>query len=525
MYSKNKYSYTYPLLFSIAVVIGMLIGYKLHSNMPISKSFFSTKEKNSLDEVLDIIQRRYVDKVNTDSTEALAIQTVLSSLDPHSNYIPISALTEMNEDIVGQFEGIGVEFNIFSDTVHILSVLKNGPSAKAGLLVGDKIMKVNDSSTIGIKDSEQFKKWVKGPSGSVVNLTILRNEKFISKQIARGSIPITSVDAAYMVDHETGYIRLNRFSANTYREFMTEMEKLNKQGLKKLLLDLRDNGGGILDEAVNIADEFISGDKLIVYTEGKNSPRKDYKAKRPGLFEEGKVIILLNENSASASEVLAGAMQDHDRATIVGRNSFGKGLVQEQFSLSDGSALRLTTARYYTPLGRSIQKPYSNGSEEYHRNYLNRFHHVDTNSNITANGKIFKTAGGKILYESNGIAPDIKVLNENNRYDSVVIKVYENNLIGNFSYRKYIHEKSNIAKMKIPAELSKYLADKNKLINEMREFAKTQGKILPVFNEVETSFIYQRIAAQLARLAWGDNAYFTYLNQNDEGYKRAIASF
>ncbi|MEY3187191.1 MAG: hypothetical protein RL675_1017 [Bacteroidota bacterium] len=525
MYSKNKYSYTYPLLFSIAVVFGMLIGYKLHSNMPISKSFFSTKEKNSLDEALDIIQKRYVDKVNIDSTEALAIQTVLSSLDPHSNYIPISALLEMNEDIEGQFEGIGVEFTIFSDTVNILSVLKNGPSAKAGLIVGDKIMKVNDNSAIGIKDSDQFKKWVKGPSGSVVNLSILRNEKLISKQITRGSIPITSVDAAYMVDQETGYIRLNRFSANTYREFMTEIEKLNKKGLKKLLLDLRDNGGGILDEAVNIADEFISGDKLIVYTEGKSSPRKDYKAKRPGLFEEGKVIILMNENSASASEVLAGALQDHDRAIIVGRNSFGKGLVQEQFSLSDGSALRLTTARYYTPLGRSIQKSYRNGSKEYHRNYLNRIHQVDTNSNVTDDAKIFKTAGGKILYESNGIAPDIKILKENNKYDSVVIKIYENNLIGNFSYRKYINEKLSIAKMKIPAELSKYLSDKYKTINELHEFAKIQGKILPVFTDAEASFIHQRITAQIIRLAWGENAYFTYLNQIDEGFRKAIESF
>jgi carboxyl-terminal processing protease len=450
---------------------------------------------------------------------------VLSSLDPHSTFIPISDLIEMNEDIEGQFEGIGVEFNIFSDTVHILSVLKNGPSAKAGLITGDKIMKVNDSSAIGIKDSDQFKRWVKGPSGSVVNLTILRDKELINKQIIRGSIPIPSVDAAYMVEKETGYLRINRFSANTYREFMTEMEKLNATGMKKLLLDLRDNGGGILEEAVNIADEFISGDKLIVFTEGKNSPRKDYKAKRPGLFETGKVNILMNENSASASEVLAGALQDHDRATIVGRKSFGKGLVQEQFSLSDGSALRLTTARYYTPLGRCIQKSYENGKEVYHQNYLNRIHNIDSNADRKVDSKVFKTAGGKILYESDGITPDIKLLNEIKRFDSALLEVYENNLIGNFSYRKYINEKLSLEKMNNPTALSKYLNNKNKILTELHEFAKKQGKILPDYNKQETDLIYQRIIAQIARLALGDNAYFIYTNQYDEVFRLAIESF
>jgi carboxyl-terminal processing protease len=525
MYSKNKYSYTYPLLFSIAVAVGMLIGYKLHSNMPISKSFFTTKEKNSLDEVLDIIQKRYVDKVNTDSTEELAIQTVLSSLDPHSNYIPASALMEMNEDIEGQFEGIGVEFNIFSDTVHLLSVLKNGPSAKAGLNIGDKIIKVDDSSAIGIKNSDQFKKWVKGPSGSVVNLTILRNGKLISKDIIRGNIPISSVDAAYMIKKETGYIRLNRFSANTYREFMIEMEKLNTQGIKNLIIDLRDNGGGLLDEAVNIADEFISGDKLIVYTEGINSPRKDYKAKRPGIFETGKVIILLNESSASASEVLAGALQDHDRATIMGRKSFGKGLVQEQFSLSDGSALRLTTARYYTPLGRSIQKSYSEGAAKYHQNFINRINNSNADSSLNGNSKVFKTSGGKILYERDGITPDIIVERDKITYDTLIFKLYENNLIGNFSYRKFINEKEIIGQLNNPEALSAYLSDKNKLMDELISFARNQGIILPVYNEQETKFIHTRILAQIARISCGDNAYFNYVNKNDNTFKMAVESF
>ena len=384
---KNKIQVALPLFFSIAIIIGMLIGYKLHSNMPNAKSFFQLSGSNKLEEVMNIIENRYVDKVSIDSISEDAIAGLLNKLDPHSVYIPPVNLKEVNEDLEGEFGGIGVQYNVFDDTVHILSVLDGGPAEKAGLKIGDMILSVGDSIATGLNQSTRFKNWVKGPSGSEVTLKLKRENNLLIKKIQRGIIPLTSIDAVYMLDKGTGLIRLNRFSENTYEEFMQSLEKLKKLGMQNLILDLRDNGGGILGEAVDIADEFIEGNEMIVYTEGKNNPKKEYISKRPGLFEKGKLIVLLNESSASASEVLAGALQDLERATIVGRRSFGKGLVQEQFSLIDGSALRLTVARYFTPLGRSIQKPYSNGNEEYKKEILNRLMHAEDQKKIVQRQK------------------------------------------------------------------------------------------------------------------------------------------
>jgi len=524
MTPNKKYSFTTPLLISVAVSIGMLIGYKLHSNMPISKSFFTSKEKTTYDEVIELVKKRYVDEIKTDSISEIAIQSVLSALDPHSNFIPGSELMEMNEDLEGKFEGIGVEFNVFSDTVHVLSVIKNGPSEKAKLEVGDRIIKVNDSSVIGNINADKFKQWVKGPAGTAVNLTISRNGKLIKQEIVRGSIPLTSIDASYMIDKEAGYLKLNRFSGNTYREFMVEMEKLKSQGMTKLILDLRDNGGGILEEAIDIADEFIGGDKLIVYTEGKHSPKKEYKAKRPGVFEEGKIVIIMNEGSASASEVLAGALQDHDRAIIVGMKSFGKGLVQEQFSLNDGSALRLTTARYYTPLGRSIQKSYVEGSEKYHQEIYSRMHESKQDTAMLKKRKEFKTPKGKVLYDNEGIMPDQFITRDLKNLDSTVLQVFENNLIGKFSYRTFLSEKNNIKKFKNQAEYYALFNNNMRLMNAFKAYSQSeQIKFLPV-NEKGIPLIINRIKAQIARLAWDESAYFYVINKEDPAFQAAVAA-
>jgi carboxyl-terminal processing protease len=514
----NKVQVALPLFFSIAVIVGMLIGYKLHSNMPNAKSFFQFSGNNKLEEVMNIIENRYVDKVNIDSVSEDAIAELLNKLDPHSVYIPPVNLKEVNEDLVGEFGGIGVQFNVFDDTVHILAVLNGGPAEKAGLKIGDMILAVGDSTATGLNQSVKFKNWVKGPTGSEVTLKIKREQSILIKKIQRGTIPLTSIDAVYMLDGETGLIRLNRFSENTYEEFMQSLEKLKKSGMQKLILDLRDNGGGILGEAVDIADEFIEGNDLIVYTEGKNNPKREYFSKRPGLFEKGKLIVLLNESSASASEVVAGALQDLDRAMIVGRRSFGKGLVQEQYSLSDGSALRLTVARYFTPLGRSIQKPYGNGNEEYKKEILNRLMNPENqrkDSAASTNSKKYKTSSGKVLFGGGGITPDVFIGIDSIFYDTSLNKFYINNAIGNFSYKYYVKNKTLLAKFKDASEFSNKFEPENSVIQEFMAFSEKEGIIPYKLNKEELLFLKTRIKALISRILWGETGYHMVLNAKD----------
>ncbi|MFM1794681.1 MAG: hypothetical protein RL642_1066 [Bacteroidota bacterium] len=521
----NKSTVAIPLLFSIAVIVGMFIGYKLHSNMPNTSSITASSRPNSLQEVLQLVQQRYVDKIDIDSTSTEAINDLLNTLDPHSIYIPVSELMEVNEDLEGQFFGIGIEFNIFNDTVHVLSVVKNGPSEKAGLAIGDKIIKVNDSLATGKKmSSDVFKKWVKGPRGSTVSIQLIRNNQTLTKELVRGSIPLTSLDAAYMLDQKTGYLRLNRFSGNTYQEFMDAMQVLKDNGMESLILDLRDNGGGILDEAVDIVDEFIGGDQLIVYTMGNNHPKKEYKAKRKGIFETGKITVLINEGSASASEIIAGALQDLDRATIVGRRSFGKGLVQEQYTLSDGSALRLTTARYYTPLGRSIQKPYDKDHFKYQMEVINRLHNnakgIKDSSASLKNS--FTTLSGKKLFGGGGITPDIQIAIDSVLFDSSLNILYEKNTIGNFSYRYYMSHKKEITKFKTIQDFqSSYILQQN-IINQLQTFAISNGVIVNLKNKAAIDFTTNRIKALIARIAFGETGYFNVLNSKDPMIATAI---
>jgi carboxyl-terminal processing protease len=514
-----------PLYFSIAVIIGMFVGYKLHSNMPTAKSFFNVSGKNKMEEVIELIKQRYVDPVNIDSISEIGIVNVLETLDPHSVYIPTVSIKEMNEDLEGKFEGIGVEFNIFNDTVHVLAVLPNGPSFKAGLKVGDKILFVNDSVAIGLKETDKFKSWVKGPGGTEVNLKIEREKKILTKTVVRGTIPVTSIDASYMIDSEKGYIRLNRFSGSTYEEFMKELEDLKAKGMQRLVLDLRDNGGGILDEAVDIADEFIGDNEMIVYTEGKSNPRKDYYSKRPGMFEKGNLIILMNEGSASASEVLAGALQDLDRATVVGRRSFGKGLVQEQYTLSDGSALRLTTARYYTPLGRSIQKSYENGNEEYKKEVINRFHNQEDQKTDTSKAsqlKTYKTAAGKKLYGGGGIWPDVFVGLDTTYFDTTINKFYLKNTVGNFAYKFYINNRSLLQKYKNANEFINGYQFPANFFESLIQFAKKDSIQITNINTPSRDFLQTRIKALVARIIWGETGYYQVLNSEDALYKTGV---
>ncbi|MEN9686609.1 MAG: hypothetical protein RLZZ28_2395, partial [Bacteroidota bacterium] len=383
-----------PVLFAVVMVAGMVIGYQL-KDKTLGTRFFNVNRRSSIQELVELIKGKYVDKIAADSINQLAASELLSHLDPHSVYIPALNLTEVNEEMMGNFQGIGVEFQLLKDTVHVMHVISGGPSEKAGLAVGDKFLKVNDTISIAGKKllSDDIRKLLRGPMNTKVKVQVLREGVKKEVVIERGVIPVSPIDAGYMISPETGYLRINKFADRTYEAFMQQMEKLQKAGMKQLVLDLRGNGGGLLKEAVDIADEFLGDGKLIVYTKGEHTEKVEYKTKREGIFEKGKMIVLIDEGSASASEVLAGALQDWDRATILGRRSFGKGLVQQQFQLTDGSAVRLTIARYYSPLGRNIQKSYAKGKQQYEEELSERFHNGEVVKGDTAKptGQAFKT--------------------------------------------------------------------------------------------------------------------------------------
>ncbi len=517
-----------PLLFAIVMVFGMLIGYRLSGDIS-PKGFFKTQKKAPVEEVMGLITQRYVDSVNLDTLGENAIGGMLAHLDPHSIFIPPVELTEVNEDLQGNFEGIGVEFQIFDDTVNIVSVLANGPSDKAGLHIGDKIIKVNDSKVAGNGiDADKIKKLLRGPGASNVTLTVIRENKPVQFAVTRGTIPLPAVDVSYLINKETGYIRINKFSETTHAEFVQAMQALQKAGLQNLILDLRGNGGGILQQAVAMADDFLDGDKLIVYTQGVNSPKVEYRCKIDGVFEKGKMIVLTDEGTASASEVLVGALQDWDRATIIGRRTFGKGLVQEQYTLSDGSALRLTIARYYTPTGRSIQKPYNTQNHDsYNEEVMNRFHdgevlHGDTSS-IHA-GKIFKTNGGRSVYGGGGITPDIFVAFDSATIDKNVTLLYVNNTLTRFVYSYYMQHLSEFKQYKNATDFASGFHDDNRLWSSLVDYAAKDTVNLKTIPQKDKQLLMLRIRAMLGRQAWRLEGYFEVANTFDPLIKKALES-
>ncbi len=498
----------------------MSIGYTLRENTARPGSLFKKQPNTALQQVLDLIQLKYVDAVAPDTLADDAIQQLLNKLDPHSIFIPAVSLGEVNEDLQGNFQGIGVEFNIFSDTVNIVSVMENGPSDKAGLRVGDRIIKVGDSLVAGNGiTTARIKKLLRGPGASTVTLTLLRDGKQLPISLQRGMIPIVSVDAAYMMSKEEGYVHINKFSESTYREFMKALEKLQSQGMKKLLLDLRDNGGGILQEAVEMADEFLDGTKLIVYTQGNKSPRQEYRCKRDGLFETGKLVVLVNEGSASASEVLVGALQDWDRAEIVGRRTYGKGLVQEQYDLADGSALRLTVARYYTPSGRSIQKAYNKGEDDYASDISKRYHNGEMSSadsnHVQQMGQAFKTKSGRSVYSGGGIMPDVFVAVDTAYVSRNFARLYANNTLNNFAYRYFVQHQAELKAVPNAAELYNQYKTSPTLWNQFASFAEKDSVNVNALTSRDREFAQQRLIALIARQQWRSNGFYEVLNAND----------
>ncbi|MEP6846604.1 MAG: S41 family peptidase, partial [Panacibacter sp.] len=398
---------------------------------------------------------------------------------------------------------------------------------KAGVQVGDKIIKVNDSVQVAatkIKPAD-IKKLLRGDGGSKVKLTVLRDNKLTDVIIERGTIPLPSVDVSYMITPGTGFIHISKFSGTTYKEFMQALEKLQKQNLQQLIIDLRGNGGGILQEAVEIADEFLDEDKMIVYTKGGHVPPTEYHCKRDGLFEKGKLTVLVDETSASASEVLSGALQDWDRATIIGRRTFGKGLVQQQFNLSDGGALRLTVARYYTPIGRNIQKPYeSNNRQAYEDELIARFHdgevvHGDTSAPL---GPSFKTKGGHIVYGGGGITPDIFVPFDTTSQPNAILQLYIKGTINNFVYTYYMQNKTFLKTFKTPTDLYKAFHAGEKEWQQLTGFAKRDSVDLSSVPAKTKGDLLQKLPALLARQIWRSEGYYEVSNESDPMIKKAM---
>ena len=514
-----------PLLFSIVMILGMLFGYKLGDKTGNFKGFFSSNSRSSLQEAVDIIKMKYVDSVHFDSIDGRVIQEMMAELDPHSVYLPPVDLKAANEDLAGNFEGIGVQFNVFSDTVNVVFVMPNGPSDKAGLLIGDKILAVNEVSLHDkVSDIDSIKKYIRGIRGSKAVLKIFRENKLQTITVTRGTIPVTSVDAAYMIDKTTGYIKLNKFTDNSYEEFMQAMENLQKQGLKSLIFDLRGNGGGFMNEAVDMADEFLEGDKLVVYTEGVNSKKREYRCKRPGLFEKGKLVLLVDELSASATEVLAGALQDWCRATIIGRRTFGKGLVQEQYPLSDGSAIRLTIARYYTPLGRSIQRSYENGKKVYMDELWERYNSGEMLSadslKVHNNGKKFTTGCKDTLYGGEGITPNVFVPIDTSYAHQKTLRLLNDGKFNSYVYKYYLSHKQKADQFATATEFAVNF-DGADLLNTVLNTA-PDSLNLKTISAKEKELLQQRLKASLARYKWRDSGFYQVLNNEDIVIKKAI---
>lgn len=490
------------------------------------KSFFFAEKRRTVQEIMDLIKNRYVDDVQIENLADTAIQAMLSKLDPHSVFIPADELQEVNEDLAGKFFGIGIEFNIFNDTLHVINVLKDGPGFKAGLATGDKFLEIDDSLVAGNKtDADAYRKKLRGERGTPVTITYLRNSQKKQVVITRDAIPLVSVDAGYMMTKETGYIKLNKFSSVTYREFMEALEPLKKAGMQKLILDLRGNGGGVLDQATEIADEFLDGDKLITYTEGKHAEKKEYRCRRAGQFEKGTLIVLADEGTASASEILIGALQDWDRAGIVGRRTFGKGLVQEQFDLSDKSALRLTVARYYTPLGRSIQRTYANGGKAYYDELSNR--NQDTavlSSDSVKNrvGKVYKTKGGKSVYANGGITPDYYIAADTGGFNKNAAIMYNKSTISGFAYNFYLQNQALLKPFKTPGDFIKGFTLSE---DDWKRFTDAAAKDSVSVNNIsakEKTSLINQIKSAIARQVWRTAGYVEVMNTTDDAIQKAL---
>jgi carboxyl-terminal processing protease len=513
-----------PFIYAVLIALGIFIGIWLR---PAGSMRNLMGGQNKFGEVLNLIQQAYVDTVNVEKLEEKTLNDLLTQLDPHSVYIPASDLQQANEQLEGNFEGIGVEFNILNDTIMVVSAINGGPSQELGIQAGDRIVQVDTQRVAGVGiRSEQVFKLLRGKKGTEVKVKIYRPDaaKVIPYTIVRNTIPIHSLDAGIMLDGETGYIKISRFAATTHDEFVESVNQLKLLGMQNLILDLRGNPGGYLTAATEMCDELLDGDKMIVYTSGRTQPRNEYKAERAGLFEKGKLVVLIDEGSASASEILSGAVQDWDRGIIIGRRSFGKGLVQEPFSLRDGSAIRLTVARYYTPSGRCIQKPYEDGYDEYEAEIYHRYEDgelTDTNARKVLDTTVYKTSGGRDVYSKGGIMPDVIVPIDTNYRSLYVTEVLSAGLLNQFVFTYVDGHRKELSKFSNVVEFNK--AFKTNLFELFVQYAAAKG-ISGTAAERNRGSVYlnRHLKALVARQLWRDKGYYTVLSADDEAIKKAL---
>lgn len=526
----SKFQIKLPIILTVGMAAGILIGATFAGPDNASSNFLKSVIK--FREVMSLIDRSYVDKINSDEMVETAVTKMLEELDPHTIYVPAKDVELSNSDLKKEFEGVGIEFNVFRDTIVVLAPLSGGPSEKVGLMAGDKIITVDGETVAGIGITNRgVIDRLRGKKGTEVIVEIKRQRKkeLLEFTIVRDKIPQYSVDAGYMVNDEVGYIKVSRFSETTYDEFRDTLKSLVDQGMKKLIVDLQSNPGGYMDRAVNMADELIADNAMIVSQEGKE-PRAnaEYRAYRNGLFENGPVIVLINEGSASGSEIVAGAIQDNDRGLIVGRRSFGKGLVQSLFRLSDGSELRLTISRYYTPSGRSIQKPYENGVSEYQNDFHERVKHGELfhADSIKFNDSLkYQTTKGRTVYGGGGIMPDYFIPLDTSGDSRYYLKLRNNNALREYSLNYYQKNRKSLENMTFDDYLNNFTIDE-KMVKELVAL----GERFDVPYDEEgykrsEAIIKAIVKASIARNVWGRESYYPIINEINEIYLEALKLF
>lgn len=522
---KVKPIYSIILVFA-ALVIGFFLGEMMNFTKEII-NFQGNSHKNKLNELIDFIDNEYVDSVNTDSIVGLAIDNILQKLDPHSIYVPPSEQNQIAESMKGDFVGIGVNFFMYNDTVAVVKPLPGGPSEKAGVLPGDRILFANKTKLFGRKlPNDSLYSVLKGDVGSNVNLLIYRKSlhKKITIQLKRDVVAIKSVDIATMLNANTGYIKINRFAEKTYDEFLSGITKLKNQGAKSLVIDVRENGGGYLEKAIEIIDELLKDKQLIVFTKNKKGEINKTYATKKGIFETGKLVVLIDENSASASEILAGAIQDNDRGTIIGRRSFGKGLVQREMNFDDGSAVRLTVARYYTPTGRSIQKSYKNGNAEYEKEFDKRIESGELykKDSIKVDDTLkYKTKKGKIVYGGGGIVPDVFVPLEAEHGEEAIAYLLQSGLVSFFVFEQLDSHRNEFKGITYSEFVSK-MEKTDLYFNNFENYLIKNGLDLKLKdNKV---LIRRDILAEFANQLFGEQKYYDIILKDDAMIKAALKS-
>ena len=527
----NKSNRLTPLLMALCVVIGILVGTFYANHFSGNRLNIINSGSNRLNNLLHIIDDQYVDKVNIDSLVDKAIPQILADLDPHSVYISAKDVQQATDDLKGSFSGVGIEFVIRDDTIRVQGVVKNGPAEQAGILAGDKIVSVDGKPFVGkiVTNSEAMRR-LKGPKDTKVKIGVVRYGQKKVKQftITRGDIPQKSISAAYMLDENTGYIKIKNFGENTYPELLIALAKLSQEGFGNLIIDLRDNTGGYLNSAVQMANEFLPKNRLIVYTEGRRSPRQDFKSDGRGSYQNIPLVVLINEASASASEIFAGAMQDNDRATIIGRRSFGKGLVQKQMDFPDGSMIRLTVARYYTPSGRCIQKPYVSGdNQDYEEDLIVRYQHGEffSQDSIKHTGPAYHTVIGRTVYGGGGITPDIFIPEDTVDYTSYFKEAAMSGLILQFAFEYTDKYRPKLSSFETMPELSAYL-DKQNTVDKFASYADKNGLrrrnlLIKKSHHLLERFINSRIIYNIM----DEEDWIEYLNLDDNVIKAALDVF